>query len=48
MLISAQLKKAIADSVDVPLLTSNINQGININICLPALNMTSLKKDNIT
>ena len=48
MFISAQLKKVTADSVDVPLLTSNVNQGKNMNICLPALNMTNLKKDNIT
>ena len=47
MLISAQLKKATADSVDAALLTSNINQGINVfenNICFQALNITGLTK----
>ena len=35
MFISAQLKKVTADSEDVPLLTSTVNQGKNMNICLP-------------
>ena len=44
MLISAQLKKATADSIDAALLTSNINQGKKIHITYAPLDLFTLSQ----